>query len=220
MRIGAVLVRVLLVAGLAAAVASPSFVDRRSPTFEELFERFRANDMTIAYRASSGSGDGYAELAKSGDIYARLTLVIPNDLGGVDRISALVTPKSVTYCLAIGPAAESPPRCFSESPRSADATEPIGKLTPGLAGAYGSDALPSKWSRQDDRTFLGTRSRCFRATPSEYEGLFEVCFDSRGNLLFSKVINRVIGEEEIEATSVEHSVDMSVFDEKKFLNEN
>ncbi len=234
MRIGVVLVRVLLVAGLAATVASPSFVDRRAPGFAELFERLRAGDATITYRRSftaGGSpvqlipaGEGTVRLAKSGDSYLRIDVLIPPFQTHGDRFSTLITPKSATYCMpgAFAKAA-SLPACITGSPMDRDLmeqliTEVLVVPRPLERRPPGSDQRTRAWPRQRDRVVLAMRSSCFRGTLEPYEGTFEVCLTERGDPLYASVDDGH-GERALEATSIEHSVDTSLFDTKEFLNE-
>jgi len=221
MRIGTALACVLFVVGLAVAVASPSLVDRRSPTFAELFERFRSSDVTVTYRRNFGAST--VRLAKSGDNYL-LRIDGGPPFGDSEEYRTLITPRSATYCLPLVFArAAGAPECSSRPPLEGNFLRELSRI-PGLPlrwryGPYGGGEQRLLWSRQLDRVVLGARSWCFRATPEPDEGMFELCFDSRGDLLYAGA-DYGHGEITLEATSVDHSVDMSVFDTKKFLNEN
>jgi len=238
MRIGVLLTRVLLIAGIALAVASPSWVGRRTPTFAELFERFRSNDVAIAYSESVQFGEGNARVAsawtrtivltKSSDSYLRLDWSYPSlrvraRIGARDRSSMLVTPTSAAYCTSSIQTGTSPMYCYAISPEGRDnqLEQAAGMLIlplPLRSGSVATSKRTLRWSRQDDREVIGIRSSCYVATAPD-EGTFTLCLADRGELMYASV-ERGRAWRAIEATSVDHSVDMSVFDTKKFLDEN
>lgn len=232
MRIAALLAQLLLVVGLAVTVASPTFVHRREPGFSELFERFRTSDVTITYNEAPARRRIVA--TKSGDSYLRIDRSLPSCrydvashlltcIGEHYELVILITPTSATYCSSgIRVPASTFPQCIAISPADQDYWQQevtsLLVLPPALSiGPTSGNQQTLRWSKQDDRIVLGRRSSCFRTTTLR-ASTFTVCLSEHGELLYASVED-MFGLDAIEATRIDHSVDMSVFDDKKFLNE-